>query len=216
MENLLRDRIRERLDALDINPFEAARKIGAERTFINDLLIGKKKTIRSAALPSVAQALDCDTEYLMGAQDIPRRTTPAQRPQDRALAAPQALPLAGVAEAGTWRAAPRSGPPPALPVAPDPRFPAAAQAAYLVRGDHAEWLGAPDGSVIVAVTGAGYRDGDVVLIRRTRQGEEGPEEEITLRRVDAGKLSLGAGTSVDPTSAGVEILARAVSSHRVI
>jgi hypothetical protein len=218
MENLLRDRIRERLDALNLNPFEAARRIPAERAFLNDLLIGKKKTIRSNALHRVAEVLDCDTGYLMGAQDMPRRAAPPQASPERPDSAPLTVALAGVAEAGAWRSPPRSGPPQALPLAPDPRFPAASQGAFLIRGDHAAWLGAGDGSVILAVTGAGYRDGDVVLIRRTRKSEDGPEEEITLRRLEGGQLiseAPGQSARIAAGSPGVEIIARAVSAHRV-
>lgn len=40
MENFLGARVQSRLDAIGINPFEAARRAGGgERTFINDLLI---------------------------------------------------------------------------------------------------------------------------------------------------------------------------------
>ncbi len=52
MENLLRERIRARLEDLDLNPFEAARRIPADRTFLNDLLIGKKETIRAKVIPN--------------------------------------------------------------------------------------------------------------------------------------------------------------------
>lgn len=100
MENYLRARIRDRLDALGMNPFEAARLIGAERTFINDLLIGKKSSIRQSAIPRVAAALDCDPEFLVGAQDAPRRTS-AQTPEIGPLTAIYGLPLVGIAEAGT-------------------------------------------------------------------------------------------------------------------
>lgn len=207
MENLLRDRIRERLDALQINPFDAARLIPAERTFLNDLLIGKKKTIRASAIPRVAAALQCEPGYLMGTQERPRNVAPArapaQTPEKSPLARDPGLPLVGIAEAGTWRLSARSGPPQRLPVAPDPRYPAADQVAYLIRGDHAAELGAGDGSVIVALTGADFRDGDVVLVRRTRTSEDGPEQEITLRRI---------GRS---DAASADVIARALSLHKV-
>lgn len=160
MENFLRTRVQARLDALGLNPFEAARRAGGERTFLNDILIGKKDTIRRAAIPRVADALDCDPEYLLGAQDVPRRApSPSPgNPGNKPEKAPQGIRLVGIAEAGTWRLAGRSGASPALPIAPDPRHPAEVQVAYLVRGDHAAGLGATDGAVVVGVTGAQDRD----------------------------------------------------------
>lgn len=219
MENYLRTRIQERLDTLGINPFEAARRAGGERTFLNDLLIGKKDSIRRAAIPRVAAALDCDPEYLLGAQDAPRRPTdaPQRTPEIRPENAPGIVPLVGIAEAGTWRLAGRSGPSPALPIPPDPRHPASKQVAYLVRGDHAAALGATDGAVIVGVEGAGYRDGDVLVVRRSRDLGEGREEEITIRRANGAWLECanadGSLSRIETESA--EILARAISAHKV-
>lgn len=216
MENLLKDRIKERLDALQINPFEAARRAGADRTFINDLLVGKKKTIRSSTMIAVAAALDCDAGYLIGTQDAPRSAAASETPEKRPDGGHLSLPLAGVAEAGAWRLSARPIASPALPVAPDPRFPAKDQSAYLIRGDHAAWMGAHDGSVVVAVAGAGYRDGDVLLVRRIRAGSEGPEQELTLRKLAGGKLSaVNGGQEIEPGADSVEIVARAISAHQV-
>ncbi len=215
MENFLRSRVQSRLDALGINPFEAARRAGGERTFINDLLIGKKDSIRRSALPRVAEALDCDPEYLLGAQDAPRRGHAAHAKSPET--APGTAPLVGIAEAGTWRLTGRAGPSPALPIAPDPRHPASAQVAYLVRGDHASAIGATDGAVVVGVTGANYRQGDVVAVRRTRDLGEGREEEITIRRANGAWLECqnedGSTSRVAAESA--EILARAISAYKV-
>lgn len=219
MENLLRARIRARLNALDINPFEAARRIPAERTFLNDLLIGRKESIRPARLPAVAAALECDPEYLVGRQDQPRRQAAAQTPEISPLAGNSTLPLVGIAEAGTWRPAGKSEAPAALPIPPDPRFPAADQAAYLIRGDHAAWLGAGDGAVVVAVTGAPIRDGDAVIVRRTLLGEDGLMQELSLRRLEAGRLLMAENGNIhrkiDPAGSGIELLARAISAHKV-
>lgn len=218
MENFLRDRIRGRLDALGMNPFDAARRIGAERTFINDLLIGKKDSIRRAAIPRVAEVLDCDPEFLIGAQDTPRRAaaqTPPRTPENGPLAGAAGVPLFGIAEAGTWRHPRAYAPSATLPLATDPRYPPQDQIAYLTRGDHAAWLGATDGAVILAVKGADFRDGDVVVVRRTRPGDDGPEVEITLRKVTDGLLILPDHKPVTIGNAGVEIFARAISAHKV-
>jgi DNA-binding Xre family transcriptional regulator len=71
METQLQARVRERLASLKINPFEAARHGGLERGFINDILNGKKKSIRGDNLWKVAAALHCTTEYLLGESERP-------------------------------------------------------------------------------------------------------------------------------------------------
>lgn len=218
MENFLRDRIRGRLEALGLNPFDAARRIGAERTFINDLLIGKKDSIRRAAIPKVAEVLDCDPEFLIGAQDTPRRVeaqAPPRTPENGPLAGATGVPLAGIAEAGTWRLAGAHAPSATLPLSPDPRYPPQDQIAYLARGDHGAWLCATDGAVILAVKGADFRDGDVVVTSRTRPGDDGPEVEITLRKVADGLLILPDHKPVTIGNTSVEIVARAISAHKV-
>lgn len=216
VENFLRTRIRTRLDALGLNPFEAARRIPAERTFLNDLLIGKKSTIRQSAIPKVAAALECDPEYLLGAQDTPRRNR-AQAPEKSPENAPSGITLVGIAEAGTWRVAAHSGAVTALPISPDPRHPATEQIAVLVRGDHAAGLGAGDGSVVVGVKGAAFRDGDIVLVRRSRDLDHGQEEEITVRRINGAWLECNDAGSVVSRIAveGAEIIARAISAHKI-
>lgn len=214
MQNFIRDRIRDRLAATGLNPFEAARLAGHERTFINDLMIGKKSTIRQAAIPQVAAALDCDPEYLIGAQDEPRRMSPQTR-EIAPLAGNTGLPLVGIAEAGTWRQDGAQIAPQSLPVPVDSRHPVSAQVAYLVRGDHAAALGATDGSVVVGLRGAEWRDGDVVIVHRSRIGDDGPEAEITLRKVSGVDLMTGDGRAVKSTAQGVQIAARAVSSYKI-
>lgn len=216
MQNFIRDRIRDRLAATGLNPFEAARQAGHERTFLNDLLIGKKSSIRQSAIPQVAAVLDCDPEYLIGAQDTPRRKAP-EAPKIAALAASGTVPLVAIAELGAWRSPAASGPISAMPLQPDPRYPADRQAAYLLRGSHAVSVGVTDGSVIVGVAGEAARDGDVVVARRSRIGEDGPEQEITIRRVAGGDLvaDLPEGREARTRTDGAEILARVISAHKI-
>ena len=86
-----------------------------------------------------------------------------------------------------------------MPITPDRRFPLSAQHAYIVRGEHAAPLGVHDGDVLVAVAGAPWREGDVVLVRRTRDGAE----EVTARRVEPGSQIDG------------DVFARVIIAHRV-
>jgi hypothetical protein len=71
MDSELQKRIRARLDALNLNPFEAARAAGLERGFINDVLIGKKKSIRGDNFYRVAEVLNCTVDYLNGKSERP-------------------------------------------------------------------------------------------------------------------------------------------------
>jgi hypothetical protein len=56
-----------RLKELDRNPFEAARLGGLERSFVNDILIGRKRSVRGENLERLARALDWDSRRLMDA-----------------------------------------------------------------------------------------------------------------------------------------------------
>lgn len=60
MSKDLADVVQERLDALGINAFEAARRMGegTNRFFVNDILKGKKRSIRGDKLPLLAEALE--------------------------------------------------------------------------------------------------------------------------------------------------------------
>ena len=60
MDTPLQKIVADRLDELGINPFEAARNGGLERSFINDILIGRKLSFRSNMTEKVARALQLD------------------------------------------------------------------------------------------------------------------------------------------------------------
>jgi hypothetical protein len=207
MDNLLRERVQQRLSELDMNPFEAARLAKFERSFVNDLLIGKKTTIRQSKLPALADALDCDPEFLTGLQGAPR-----------AGGATGSIRLAGALEAGAWRGTDSfAAPEDTLPLAPDPRYPAHEQEAYLVRGDHAAGLGVNDGSVVTVFTGQmTYRDRDVVVVERRRDGND---VELTLRVIAKDALALKPGRGLEPGDPvrreSAKIVGLVLSAHRV-
>jgi hypothetical protein len=54
----LKDFVSARLAELDRNPFDAARKGKLERSYVNDILIDKKKSIRADMEPKLEDALD--------------------------------------------------------------------------------------------------------------------------------------------------------------
>lgn len=205
MDNFLRERIRDRLETMGITAFEAARRAGSDRTFIHDLLIGKKDSIRPASLERIAAALECDPEYLIGAQATTRKP-----PHGTELGG---MVLAGICEAGAWRGQEAAQMPMSLPVAPDPRFPSESQAAYLVRGHHADDLGLQDGDLLICINDEAARDGDLVICRRTRARGE---VELTARLLEGGEVRARPGVSLSQkqTVDAVKVLGRVIFSHR--
>jgi hypothetical protein len=169
MGDLTRNRVRERIETLGLNPIEAARIAGFERTYFHDLLNGKKHTIREKNLPAAAQALQCDADYLTGVQDEPRRAGAAHGKR------PTGIAMTGIVEAGAWRE--KDGPIVSMgpvPVDPDFRYATAEQQAYRVRGDQAAGVGIDDGMILIAVTEEGLalagrklRTGDAVIVQRS-------------------------------------------------
>lgn len=61
----LREIAIERLKELDLGPVEAAVKAGIERTFLRDLVDGKKSTVTLMKMPDLAKALQLDAEALI-------------------------------------------------------------------------------------------------------------------------------------------------------
>jgi phage repressor protein C with HTH and peptisase S24 domain len=80
MRETIGDRVRKRLDKLGLNPFEAARLGKLERTYISDLLDGRKKTVRTDKIPNLALALNTTVDWLtngFGPEDVSEPTKPA-------------------------------------------------------------------------------------------------------------------------------------------
>lgn len=186
MGDLIRNRVQLRLDALGINPFEAARIAGFERVYFYDLLNGKKHTIREKKLLDAARALQCDPDYLLGRQDRPRVSI-----MDQGYKPEHTVQIVGVCEADAWRPAgyalPDFGP---IPVDPDPRYSVDDQEAYIVRGEHALGLGINDGALLCIVktdaledVGRSLQNGDIVLVRHKNDDLS----EITARVFEKGK-----------------------------
>lgn len=188
MSYMLKSRIQNRLEYKGLNPFEAARMAGLERSFLNDLLIGKKQTIRSKYMPAIASTLDCDQDYLIGLQDTPRKVPGGNR-------SGHSMELVGICEAGAWRdvgyALPDLG---GISIEPDQRYSLDDQECYLVRGDHAAGLGITDGSVVCIALlpainddGRSLRSGDVVLVERQ---DDNNRREFSIRVVEEIKEGL--------------------------
>ena len=163
-KSIVQTRIEERLEALGMNPFQAAEKAGLHSSYIYELTSGKKGSIRQKAIPAVAKALECTPEYLMGIADSPQANTNGTPPQW----ASGDLQVAGIIEQNAWRKPEQLG----LKVHPDTRYDPEQQEAYLVRGDHWRALGIFDGSVLVVSTTTSPRSGDLVVISSERENGE--------------------------------------------
>lgn len=70
-ESSLKSRVEGRLKALQLNPFEAARRAGLGRDFVNDIIGDRKRSVRGDNLAALATALECDVAYLAGEQAAP-------------------------------------------------------------------------------------------------------------------------------------------------
>lgn len=55
----LKANVERRLQALGINPYEAARRGGLERNFVQDILHDRKRTVRGDNLEKLARGLEC-------------------------------------------------------------------------------------------------------------------------------------------------------------
>jgi hypothetical protein len=66
-------RVSRRLSQLHRSPIEAALKGGLERTFIRDLVKGRKVSVNQRSMPKVAAALDWTLAQLLGAEIINTR-----------------------------------------------------------------------------------------------------------------------------------------------
>ena len=69
MRGDLKTIVQRRLAELGINPFEAARRGHLERSFVNDILNGKKHSIRGDNATKLATALEVDVVYLLSQRD---------------------------------------------------------------------------------------------------------------------------------------------------
>lgn len=61
----LKANVERRLSELGINPYEAARRGGLERNFVQDILHERKRSVRGDNLDRLARGLDCDPSDLI-------------------------------------------------------------------------------------------------------------------------------------------------------
>ncbi|NDV87994.1 repressor protein C [Aurantimonas aggregata] len=83
MEYPLKANVEQRLRELGRTPAEATRRGGLERTFIHDILSGRKKSVRGPNVERLARGLDATLEWVWSAQNEPgdeTRLHPAPAP----------------------------------------------------------------------------------------------------------------------------------------
>lgn len=172
------ERVSQRLQELGLGPVQVAERTGLERTYLTDLLSGKKRSVNGQdRLQRLAKALRCTPGFLTGTKAAAR--LPAS---DR-----HGLVLAGTVAEGVARPVPPAAALPNVPVQPDPRFPGA-QAVFAVQGHALASVGAPEGAWLLAVdarafVGAAgtYRPGQLVICALC--GTDNGHEELCVRRV---------------------------------
>jgi len=163
----LKDIVTARLADLRRNPFEAARIAGLERGFINDILAGKKRSVRGENLEKLAIGLDCDPDYLLGRQNTAKLSFSKHTPG--------VVYIRGEVAAGMWLDAGLDGwdtceyeP---SPFPPDGRFPTDAQFDLIVRGTSINRF-AKDGQRLRCVSADTFpyqiQDNDIVIVERYR------------------------------------------------
>ncbi len=94
--DVLRQRIRQRLQDLSIAQAEVGRRTGWPPNFLSDLLHGRKQSVRPENLRKLADALETTTAYLRGATDDPSPAAPvsAARPDVTGVYQPYRIPEA--------------------------------------------------------------------------------------------------------------------------
>lgn len=170
------DRVKARLLELRRTAAEVARSAGLERTFIADLLGGRKDHVNARNLAVMATALQCDPDYLTGKKPSPG----GPRLKSPPVVAP-GLPVVGIIGRRLSGNRYDKAPAPTAPVVPDPRFVGMSQALYaapkglpaLGVGANA-WLLSVDAIEYKARFGP-WRDGQLLIVGLGVDGEEGED-----------------------------------------
>lgn len=168
------DRLRRLVKDKELTMADLSRLSGVPYDSVNKYLRGDIQQPRGNTLDKLAAALETTTIYLTnGLTD--RKPLPANP-----------IPIRGSVAAGVWLEAGEKDLEPAdwLPFNPVPQFPHESVYCLKVQGDSLDKV-APEGSTLVCVDlhkgGITIRDGDLVVVQRTR--EQGGLVEVTAKRV---------------------------------
>lgn len=179
-EETIKDRIRQRLKALDLSMREASKAAGMHPDTLGKILQGKSQHPRGDNLSKLARVLKVSEAWLTATED--------DSPPEESISGVR---FGGVVEAGAFR--PDDGLNQDheyryIPMAPDRRYPAAEQFAFQVVGDSMELAGIVHGMYVLAVEIHAWErvhgqpgDGRLVIVARTR--DHLPERELTVKRL---------------------------------
>lgn len=142
------------------NPAALALKIGRDKDYIRDFLIGRKKSLKADDLRKILE--EVSPQPLVG--------RPREIPVERQTGG---IHVVGAIQAGAWIETylHEEDERQTIPIARDPRFPHATQYALRVVGDSMD-LEAPEGSFVVCVnfgeSGLSFRQGMLVHVERVQ------------------------------------------------
>lgn len=230
------DVISKRLDDLNRSPAEAAREAKKNYAFINDLLIGKKRSVRGDNMGALAKAMSWSVDELaaaMSGKDLTEINRPDSFNQkstqriDFDAHSHEAPRIVGKVAAGVWRTPEAMGD--AMisirdPFPVDPRFPASDQFDLLVEGTSIDRI-ATDGALIrcLRIDSRDPRDGDLVIVEAD-DGAGKIETTVKQLRTRNGVVELWPYSTdpkwqtpirVEPGSRTVRIIATVLYAYRV-
>lgn len=173
-------RIEKRLKMLGLSAQAASVAAGLSKDAIRNWQRKPETMPVTRSLMALAPVLETSVEWLLG--EIDDETAPT---------GPAGIRYGGIVEAGAfrpWDELNQEAELRTVPLAPDPRYPAAAQSAFEVIGDSMTlariepgmWVQAVDLNVWEKLHGS-PRDGLLVIVANTRDGE--PQRELTVKRL---------------------------------
>ena len=187
----LKEIVDKRLAVLDLGPVEAATSNGLERTYIRDIVEGRKKRVLDYT--KLAKALKLDPLSLSRGEMLPIDDARAEL-HSRTEIVPEPVKYGGIVQAGQYLPVDEHFDqdqgdhmvPPS--VMRHPSYPTVRQVAWQVRGDSMDDAGIRDGMWIVGAYYLDYRDqigelynGQYVVVERILNG--GSERELTVKEV---------------------------------
>ena len=181
MNETLADRIRARLEELDLSITAAAERVGKKKDLFYNYLRGQSKEPRRSTLTLMAKALETSPDWLLsgtGPKEATDRVLPSDH--DHFYEEQITLPRMGKVAAGLWREFSNTQIEPGEDrsvLSPHPAYPLNAQFTVLVDGNSINKR-YPHGSELLCVDMASYgmtveelKNNDLVIIERHREDD---------------------------------------------
>jgi SOS-response transcriptional repressor LexA len=184
MSEITRQRIKQRLDELQLTPNAASTSAGMDRSTLGKFLQDKVDELRDTNLKALAEVLNCDPRYLRG--EIDSLTAPPES-ASQSYPIPHNLdvPILGIAEAGAFRRIDWNRELGKIVNGVRPEFARDQQFGILMRDDSMLLAGINVGDELVCVnpwtTGVEIGEGDWVLVQVRAQGQK--NSELTVKEL---------------------------------